>query len=115
MKLNWRVIVPLLMWLVLIFIPVPDGLQQHSWWYFAMFAAVIVGLILEPIPAAAIGLIGVVFATVMRYVNANASQSLAWGLSGFANSVVWLIFAAFVFSIGYGKTGLGRRIALWLV
>lgn len=115
MKLNWRVIVPLLVWLVLVFIPVPEGLQQHSWWYFAMFAAVIVGLILEPIPAAAIGLIGVVFATAMRYVNANAAQSLTWGLSGFSNSVVWLIFAAFVFSIGYGKTGLGRRIALWLV
>jgi citrate:succinate antiporter/L-tartrate/succinate antiporter len=28
---------------------------------------------------------------------------------------VWLIFGAFVFSIGYGKTGLGRRVALWLV
>jgi len=28
---------------------------------------------------------------------------------------VWLIFGAFVFSIGYGKTGLGRRIALLLV
>mgnify|MGYP000567453561 CR=1 FL=1 len=115
MKLNWRVVVPLLVWLVLVLIPVPDGLQQHSWWYFAMFAAVIIGLILEPIPAAAIGLIGVTFAVAMRYVNANAAQSLSWGLSGFSNSVVWLIFAAFVFSIGYSKTGLGRRIALWLV
>lgn len=115
MKLNWRVVVPLLVWLVLVVIPVPEGLQQHSWWYFAMFVAVIIGLILEPIPAAAIGLIGVVFAVAMRYVNANAAQSLSWGLSGFSNSVVWLIFAAFVFSIGYSKTGLGRRIALWLV
>ncbi|MCX7840588.1 MAG: anion permease [Anaerolineae bacterium] len=115
MKLNWRVVVPLLVWLVLVLIPVPEGLQQHSWWYFATFAAVIVGVILEPIPAAAIGLIGVTFATAMRYVNANASQALSWALSGFSNSVVWLIFAAFVFSIGYSKTGLGRRIALWLV
>lgn len=115
MKLNWRVVVPLLVWLVLVVIPVPEGLQQHSWWYFATFAAVIVGVILEPIPAAAIGLIGVTFATAMRYVNANTSQSLSWALSGFSNSVVWLIFAAFVFSIGYSKTGLGRRIALWLV
>ncbi len=115
MKLNWRVIVPLVVWLVLVLIPVPEGLKQHSWWYFAMFAAVVIGLILEPIPAAAVGLIGVTFAVVMRYVNANAAQSLSWGLSGFSNSVVWLIFAAFVFSIGYGKTGLGRRIALWLV
>ncbi|WP_198286870.1 anion permease, partial [Bacillus thuringiensis] len=31
------------------------------------------------------------------------------------NSVIWLIFAAFMFGTGYEKTGLGRRIALILV
>ena len=36
-------------------------------------------------------------------------------LSGFSNSVIWLIFAAFMFGTGYEKTGLGRRIALILV
>ena len=38
-----------------------------------------------------------------------------WALSGFANSTVWLIFAAFIFSLGYEKTGLGKRISLLLV
>lgn len=33
----------------------------------------------------------------------------------FSNSVIWLIFAAFMFGTGYEKTGLGRRIALMLV
>ena len=35
--------------------------------------------------------------------------------SGFSNGTVWLIFAAFVFAMGYEKTGLGRRVALLMV
>jgi citrate:succinate antiporter/L-tartrate/succinate antiporter len=118
-KINVKVLIPLLVWAVLAIYPyvfgAPAGLNTSSWLYFALFAAVILGLILEPIPAAAIGLIGVTVATAMRYVNANISTSISWGLSGFADTTVWLIFGAFVFSMGYNKTGLGRRIALWLV
>jgi L-tartrate/succinate antiporter len=40
---------------------------------------------------------------------------MAWGLSGFSDGTVWLIFGASVFARGYEKTGLGRRIALTLV
>ena len=36
-------------------------------------------------------------------------------LGGFSESTVWLIVGAFVFSIGYRKSGLGRRLALMLV
>jgi L-tartrate/succinate antiporter len=45
----------------------------------------------------------------------SANAALAWALSGFSNSTVWLIFGAFMFALGYEKTGLGRRIALMLV
>jgi L-tartrate/succinate antiporter len=46
---------------------------------------------------------------------APAKAALAWALSGFSNGTVWLIFGAFMFALGYEKTGLGRRIALLLV
>jgi citrate:succinate antiporter/L-tartrate/succinate antiporter len=36
-------------------------------------------------------------------------------LGGFSESTVWLIVGAFVFSIGYRKSGLGKRLALLLV
>ena len=39
--------------------PAPSGLESNAWSYFALFSAVIVALILEPIPASAIGLIGI--------------------------------------------------------
>jgi citrate:succinate antiporter/L-tartrate/succinate antiporter len=100
---------------VLFLLPVPSGLEPNAWRYFALFAAVILGLILEPIPAAAIGLVGVTLACVGRLVEASPAASVSWALSGFQDRTVWLIFGAMVLSIGYGKTGLGRRIALGLV
>lgn len=119
MKLNWKVVIPLVVWAALALygyvFGAPTGLTMSAWLYFALFAAVILGLVLEPIPAAAIGLIGVTVAATMRYVNASASTSITWALSGFQDTTVWLIFGAFVLSMGYNKTGLGRRVALLLV
>ena len=105
--------------------PPPDGLAPYAWQYFAVFASVILALITEPIPAAAVGLIGVTFAATFGLVFTPAqmadpafrfpAEALKWALAGFANGTVWLIFAAFVFAMGYDRTGLGRRISLVLV
>ncbi|MFI4945161.1 MAG: SLC13 family permease, partial [Burkholderiales bacterium] len=112
---TWRAAAPLGLGLALFLLPVPSELEPNAWRYFALFAAVILGLILEPIPAAAIGLVGVTLAGVGRLVETSPAASIGWALSGFQDRTVWLIFGAMVLSIGYGKTGLGRRIALGLV
>jgi L-tartrate/succinate antiporter len=123
----WKALLPVIVAGVIALFPAPEGLAQHAWYFFAIFAGVIVGLMLEPLPGAAVGLIGVVLVTVLSpYVLFGpaelaragfkpANASLTWALSGFSNSTVWLIFAAFMFALGYEKTGLGRRIALALV
>jgi L-tartrate/succinate antiporter len=120
-------LLPLLVAAIIALLPVPDGLPQHGWYYLAIFAAVIVGLITEPIPAAAVGLVGVVAVAVLApwvlFAPAQLAQTgfnpssaaLSWALSGFSNGTVWLIFAAFIFSLGYERTGLGRRLSLLLV
>ncbi len=106
-----------LVWLL----PVPEGLTVTSWAYFSLFIAVVIALVTEPIPAAMAGLIGVVAAVALQLVplqpgaEVTAKSSLQWGLSGFQNGTVWLIFSAYIFSLGYQKTGLGRRIALHLI
>jgi len=115
MKVHWKSIAPLGVLLVLYVVPVPEGLKPNQWHYFAVFAAVITGLVLESMPVGAVGLIGLTVATVMGYVDPDPNKSLRWGLSGFSDSTVWLIVGAFVFSIGYRKSGLGKRIALMLV
>ena len=94
---------------------------------FALFTGVIAALVTEPLPNAAVGLIGLTLAAVLSrwtlFGPADlakpgfnvVSQSVNWALSGFASTTVWLVGGAFMFALGYEKTGLGRRIALLLV
>ena len=125
---RWgNAVAPLAVAALLALLPAPSGLAQHAWYFFAIFAGVIVGLMLEPLPGGAVGFLGVTLVTVLAShvfyspeelvkpgFNA-ANGALAWALSGFSNGTVWLIFGAFMFALGYEKTGLGRRIALVLV
>ena len=62
-------------------------------------------------PVGAVGIIGLTFAGISGYVEPDPNKALRWMLSGFSESTVWLIVGAFVFSIGYRKSGLGRRLA----
>jgi len=64
-SLPWKAPALLLVALALAIIPAPSGLEPHAWYYFAIFAGVITGLMLEPIPGAAIGLIGVTLVAVL--------------------------------------------------
>ena len=87
----------------------------------------IVGMILEPIPATAnrillrllFALLAVITCSLMPSVADPAfnaqKQALKWGLAGFSSTTVWLVFGAFIFALGYEVSGLGRRIALFLV
>jgi len=110
-----KMIIPILVGIVVALFPTPEGLDPNAHYFFAVFLAVIVGLILEPIPAALIGLTGVAFSATFGLVGETATASRNWALSGFSNGVIWLIFAAFMFALGYKKSGLGKRIALMLV
>ncbi len=114
-KLLRNALIPVIVWIVLMLIPVPQGLQPQAWYYFALFVGVILGVMLEPIPAAAIGIIGVTLAAALQLISAKPGEALKWTLSGFSNGTVWLIFVAYMFAFGYEKTGLGRRMALGLV
>lgn len=115
MAVQWRAIVPLILGLVVWLIPVPTGLTSNAWSYFALCITVIATLIAEPIPGPVAGLLGITAAAALNLVTANADDSIRWALSGFSNGTVWLIFVAFMFGLGYEKTGLGPRIALNLV
>jgi L-tartrate/succinate antiporter len=126
-RLPWRALLPIGVAVAIALVPPPDGLAPHAWHFFAIFAGVIVALMLEPLPGGAIGLIGVTVVTILApYVLYSPAElakpgfksmnaAIAWALSGFSNTTVWLIFGAFMFALGYEKTGLGRRIALMLV
>lgn len=122
-----KALMPLVVLAVLLCIPVPDGMPPQAWRYFAIFVAMIVGMILEPIPATAISFIAMTVCVIgSNWVLFDAKeladpnfeagkQALKWGLAGFSSTTVWLVFGAFIFALGYEATGLGRRIALIMV
>ena len=107
----------LLCWML----PVPEGLTPQAMIYLGIFLGVVVALVLEPVPGSLAGLVGIILAALFMLIPgpggkaATAASSLRWALSGFSNSIVWLMFVAFMFAMGYEKTGLGKRIALVLI
>jgi L-tartrate/succinate antiporter len=123
----WRVAVPVVITLALAVLPPPPGLAQHAWLYFALFAGVIAALVTEPLPNPAVGLIGLSLTALLSpyvlFAPADlakpgfklTTQTINWALSGFSSTTVWLVGGAFMFALGYQKSGLGRRIALLLV
>ena len=121
MQRSLKALAPILLGLVIWLLPVPQGLTPATWTYFALFAAVVLALVLEPVPPALAGLFGVTLAAILRLVPLapgkvpSPGEAVKWALSGFSNGTVWLIFAAFMFALGYEKTGLGKRLGLTLI
>src|SRR5258708_23462553 len=109
----WKAIAPIAVAVGLALLPVPSGLPHHAWYFFSIFVGVIVGLVLEPLPAAAIALFGITVVTILApfvlFSPQHSSQpafrtpsaALTWALSGYSNPTVWLIFGAFILALGY--------------
>ncbi len=97
----------------------PSAINPHAWLYFCIFMGMIIGLILEPMPAGLIALSALIICVLLG-IGASSetikgSQAISWGLSGYSNKTVWLVFVAFILGLGYEKSLLGKRIALFLV
>src|ERR1041384_2058130 len=63
--IPWKAIIPIAVTLAVALLPAPMGLAPYAWYFFAIFAGVIVALMLEPLPGGAIGLIGVTIVAVL--------------------------------------------------
>jgi divalent anion:Na+ symporter, DASS family len=90
-------------------IPPPTGLTPQSWRLLAIFLATIAGCIVQPIPGAAMVLLGVSAAALF------GALPVAQALGGYADPIVWMVLAAFFISRGMIKAGLGRRIAFLFI
>ncbi len=86
-------------------IPTPEGLSAQAWHIFAIFVATIVGILSSPISSGALMWIALAVATLTQTLTVKDA------LSGFASGTVWMIFSAYVLSLGFVQSGLGRRIA----
>ena len=114
-KQTTKMIIPILVLLFFWFLPAPQGLTANAWHFMAIFFAVVVGLVIEPVPAALVGFTGVSLVALLGLIGSSSKVNVKWALSGFSNTVIWLVFAAFMFALGYQKTGLGKRISLVMI
>ena len=92
-----------------LFVSPPVGITPQAWRLLAVFVATILGLILHPLPVGAMVLLGVAAAAV------SGALSPVQALAGYADPLVWMVFAAFCMARGMITTGLGRRIALLFI
>ncbi|AYC16939.1 Putative malate transporter YflS [Dickeya dianthicola] len=97
--------VPLLLGTIIWFSPVPEGLTPQAWHMFAIFLATIAAILTQPLPSGAVMIIAlcvVIFTQTLPEAKA---------LAGFSSGTVWLIFCAYILSLGFVTSGLGKRIA----
>lgn len=113
----WRWGIPLAVFVLIWFWPVPDSLTASAgavnagkaWHMLAIFAATIVGILTSPVPS---GVLMILALAVCYFTN---TLTLGQTLSGFSSGAVWMIWSAIILGVGFIKSGLGRRIAYYLL
>lgn len=101
----WQWLIPLLVLLLIWVYPCPEGLKPQAWHMFAIFAATIIGILCAPLASGALMFIALAVSIFTNTLSFKAA------LSGFSSGTVWMIFSAYVLSLGFVQSGLGRRIA----
>ena len=91
------------------FAPVPAGLTAPAWHLFAVFVAAIVSVLLAAFPLLTSSMLAV------GAVVLTGTITPAQAYSGFANASVLLVVVAFIVAQAVVKSGLGRRISLFMV
>jgi divalent anion:Na+ symporter, DASS family len=91
------------------FAPVPAGLTAPAWHLFAVFVAAIAAVLVGAFPL----LTSTMLAVAAVVLTGTISPAKAFG--GFANPSVLLVVIAFLVAQAVVKSGLGRRISLFMV
>ena len=91
------------------FTPVPAGLSAPAWHLFAVFVAAITAVLVGAFPL----LTSTMLAVAAVVLTGTISPAKAF--SGFANPSVLLVVIAFIVAQAVVKSGLGRRISLFMV
>lgn len=90
-------------------LPIPTGMADNTWHLLVIFISTIIGIILNPLPMGAVALI-----SILACILTN-TLSLSQCLSGFGDRIVWLVVFTFFISNGFIKTGLGSRVAYYVI
>ncbi len=90
-------------------LPPPAGISIDGWKVFSVFIFTLSAMIIKPMALGAITLMSLLILTLTKVLTFEQA------FSGFSQSVVWLIAAAFFIARGFIKTGLGLRLSYKLM
>ena len=109
-KLLWiKRIITLACGIIIWHLPIPWDITPDTWHLFAIFITAIIGVLLEALSIFTASVIALVAVVMLRVLPAEKA------FSGFSESFILLILAAFLVAKGVIKSGLGRRIAFLLI
>ena len=91
--IRWSV--PIAVLVLLWVIPTPEGLTPAAWHMFAIFTATIAGILAAPVASGALMFIAL---AITYFTNTLPLNDV---LKGFASGTVWMIFSAYVLSLGF--------------
>jgi solute carrier family 13 (sodium-dependent dicarboxylate transporter), member 2/3/5 len=107
---KWGIPVAIIVVLLLLLMPSPEGLEPAAQKSIALFAGALVLWITTPIPIYLTSLLAIL---LLPLVGAVEDQEVAFGTLGF--DVIWLMVSAFILTSAMMKSNLGRRFSLWMV
>ncbi|MFH2129755.1 MAG: anion permease [bacterium] len=102
----------LVIWFI---IPIPKEVSPDAWHLLALFVGTIAAIIGKAMPIGSISIIAITLVAVTGVTNPKPSAAIKDALSGFSNSLIWLIGIAVMISRGLVKTGLGNRIGYYFI
>lgn len=109
-KIRWiKRIITLVVGLIIWHLPIPWDITPDAWHLFAIFITAIIGVLLEALSIFTASVIALVAVVLLRVLPPEKA------FSGFSESFILLILAAFLVAKGVIKSGLGRRIAFLLI
>jgi divalent anion:Na+ symporter, DASS family len=107
---TWRLVALLALYVIVgHLLPAPPGVSPSGQRVTAIFLATIAGLMIQPLPGAAVVVLGITMLVVA------AGLPLKDALAGYSSSSAWLVLGAMLMSRTLRDTGLSRRIALGFV
>lgn len=101
--------------LIAFVLPTPAGVSANAWLLLAIFVATIAAIIGKAMPIGALSVLAMALVAVSGVTSNKPAQAIADALSGFSNSLIWLIGASIMISRSLIKTGLGARIGYWFI
>lgn len=87
----------------------PNGLSESGWHLLIIFISTIITIIYAPLPLGALAILSLTTTII------TGTLSTKEALSGFNSNISWLVLLALFVSESISKSGLGKRIAYFLI